>query len=199
MENSQETFTTETETRYNTTIDDISVKEDNKYDDGEASRISSCNTSDDEEDFDWNEDAPEDNDTSDDRLHKHRHFFLCLSGSSSIRSWICYIALTAISVAVCVAVFVTVKPQEDPTMTSYNLALWFTFIAFMFSVAFVVQVVIEIIPWIVKKLVGIFASRKAEVFRARLAVSFHTSNLKKKNSSRLTEKNFFFLSVLYCP
>lgn len=182
-QNSQETFTTENETRYNSTVDDISVKEDNKYDDGEASNASSCNTSDDDDDFDWDEEDPEENDTSDEHLHKHRHFFLCLSRSSSIQSWLCYIVLTAISVAVCVAVFVTVKPQRDPTMTSYNLALWFTFIAFMFCVTFVVQMVIEIIPWIVKKIVGIFASHKVEVFRARLAVSFgHFKQRKKKKN-----------------
>jgi hypothetical protein len=80
--------------------------------------------------------------------------------------------LTAISVAVCVAVFVAVKPQSDPTMASYNLALWFTFIAFMFCVTFVMQMIIEIIPWLIKKLAGIFAPHKTEVLRARLSVNF---------------------------
>lgn len=78
--------------------------------------------------------------------------------------------MTAISVAVCIAVFITVKPQTDPTMVSYNLALWFTFIAFMFCVTLATQMVIEILPWLIKNIAAIVTPMKTEVLRAKLAV-----------------------------
>lgn len=156
--------------------DNISFRDENKYSDDPPSKSSSTYTSDEEdEDFDWNQADPEEKNTEEDEVYHDRRFFLCLSRSSSRLSWICYIIATAISIAVCVAVFVTVKPQTDPTMGSYNLALWFTFIAFMFCINFIMQMVIEAIPWIIKKSVGLFTPHRTEVLRARLSVSIHLS------------------------
>ncbi|KAI9243860.1 hypothetical protein EDC94DRAFT_572733 [Helicostylum pulchrum] len=155
--------------------EDSIKREDMKYEeDGVRSDETKCEeddhtrVEDDEDDFDWDdEDDDDENDTS--VVGNRPHFFLCLSSSSSKLSWICFLVLTAISVSVCIAVFVAVKPQQDPTMTSYNLALWFTFIAFMFCITLVMQMVIESIPWLVRNIAAIVAPSKSELIRFKIA------------------------------
>jgi uncharacterized membrane protein YciS (DUF1049 family) len=122
-----------------------------------------------EEDFNWEEEVPEEKTKINDR--ESRGCFCCLDRNSSRLSWSIYILLTLISIAVCVIIFVTVKPQRDPTLASYNLALWFTFIAFLFAVSFVTQMIIELLPWLIKKLSIVFFPDKTEVLRSRLSVS----------------------------
>ncbi|KAF1806122.1 hypothetical protein FB192DRAFT_1270999, partial [Mucor lusitanicus] len=121
--------------------------------------------------FDW-----EDEDPVEDRLCDGKEFrgrrscFLCLDRRSSLGSWIIYIILTLISVGVCVGVFIAVHPGDsDPTMTSYNLCLWFTFIAFMFCISFVMQCVIELFPFALKKIVETFYPTRSEYLRSRLS------------------------------
>ncbi|KAI8057389.1 Mechanosensitive ion channel-domain-containing protein [Thamnidium elegans] len=156
--------------------DNISVNEDirqkddgvrsdeTKYEEDDHTRVE-----DDEDDFDWDNDDDDDDESDNSQVGNRPHFFLCLSSSSSKLSWICFLVLTAISVSVCIAVFVAVKPQQDPTMTSYNLALWFTFIAFMFCVTLVMQMIIEVIPWIVRNIAAIVAPSKSELIRFKIA------------------------------
>lgn len=124
---------------------------------------------DEESEFDWNDiDSEEENDTP---LPPDKPCCLCLTRSSSKLSWICFSIVAACSVAVCIAVFITVKPQTDPTMTSYNLALWFTFIAFMICVALATQMIVEILPWLIRNIAAIVTPMKTEVVRSKLAVS----------------------------
>ncbi|KAI9342433.1 hypothetical protein BD770DRAFT_329768, partial [Pilaira anomala] len=119
--------------------------------------------------FDW-DDLSSEEDTDEQHVYgNRRHCFLCLSSASSKLSWICFLILTAISVAVCVAVFVTVKPQQDPTMVSYNLALWFTFVAFMFCITLVVQMIVEVIPWVIRKIATLLVPKRSEIVRYNLA------------------------------
>lgn len=159
--------------------DHISVKEESKYDSASVQTSESDvetfkNGSDSEQadNFDW-----EDEDPVEDRLCDGKEFrgrrscFLCLDRRSSLGSWIIYIILTLISVGVCVGVFIAVHPGDsDPTMTSYNLCLWFTFIAFMFCISFVMQCVIELFPFALKKIVETFYPTRSEYLRSRLSV-----------------------------
>ncbi|KAI8382939.1 hypothetical protein BD560DRAFT_322708, partial [Blakeslea trispora] len=123
------------------------------------------------EEFDWEEDDPEDKRDNEETVSKPRKSFtfFFLSRKSSLISWIIFIFLTLASIAVCVVIFVKVKPQTDPTLTSYNLALWFTFVAFMFCISFITQCAVEFIPWIIKNFAGFLFSRQDEVLRARLS------------------------------
>lgn len=126
-----------------------------------------------EDGFDW-DDLDSEEDTDEQHVYGHgRHCFFCLSSTSSKLSWICFLIMTAISVAVCVAVFVTVKPQQDPTMVSYNLALWFTFVAFMFCITLVMQMIIEVIPWVIRKIATLLVPKRSEIVRYNLAVSIY--------------------------
>ncbi|KAL7314267.1 hypothetical protein PS15m_005863 [Mucor circinelloides] len=54
-------------------------------------------------------------------------------------------------------------------MTSYNLCLWFTFIAFMFCISFVMQCAIELVPFVLKKAVDKFYPTRSEYLRSRLS------------------------------
>ncbi|KAG2194382.1 hypothetical protein INT47_006697 [Mucor saturninus] len=121
---------------------------------------------DEESEFDWDD---LDSDEEDTPLPPDHHCCLCLTRSSSRLSWICFSIMCAISVAVCVAVFITVKPQTDPTMTSYNLALWFTFVAFVCCVTLATQMIVEILPWLIRNVAGIITPMKAEFVRSKLA------------------------------
>lgn len=161
------------------TPDNVAVNEDSKedgirpeaikYEDG-IRYDKHTKVKEDNDDFDW--DSEDDDDDSDrSQVGSQLHFFFCLSSSSSKLSWICFLVLTVISVSVCIAVFVTVKPRRDPTMVSYNLALWFTFIAFMFCITLVTQMVIESIPWLIRSIVAIVAPSKTELLHFKIAVS----------------------------
>lgn len=158
--------------------DSVTVNEDNKEDgirpeetkNEDGTRSDEHTRVKEDDDFDW--DSEDDDDDSDiSQVGSQRYFFFCLSSSSSKLSWICFLVLTVISVSVCIAVFVTVKPQRDPTMVSYNLALWFTFIAFMFCTTLVTQMVIESIPWFIRRIVAIVAPSKTELLHFKIAVS----------------------------
>ncbi|KAI8373457.1 hypothetical protein EDC96DRAFT_476755 [Choanephora cucurbitarum] len=123
------------------------------------------------EEFDWEQDDPEDKTDNEETLGKAKKSFtfFFLSRKSSLISWIIFIFLTFASIAVCVVIYVKVKPQTDPTLTSYNLGLWFTFVAFMFCISFATQCAVEFIPWIIKNFAGFLFSRQTEILRARLS------------------------------
>lgn len=158
--------------------DYISVKEDSKYESASVQTSESDietfkNGSDSEQadNFDWEDEDPVEDRLCDGKeLRAKRSCFLCLDRRSSLGSWIIYIILTLISVGVCVGVFIAVHPVDsDPTMTSYNLCLWFTFIAFMFCISFVMQCVIELFPFALKKIVETFYPTRSEYLRSRLS------------------------------
>ncbi|KAI9318355.1 Mechanosensitive ion channel-domain-containing protein [Dichotomocladium elegans] len=54
-------------------------------------------------------------------------------------------------------------------MVSYNLQLWFTWATFMWCISMVLQVVVELVPWAIKRLVNILRPQSTEVLRMRLA------------------------------
>ncbi|RCI03035.1 hypothetical protein CU098_003374, partial [Rhizopus stolonifer] len=54
-------------------------------------------------------------------------------------------------------------------MTSYGLQLWFTWIAFMWCIGFMSQILVELIPWAIKKSMGYLRPQSTEVLRMRLS------------------------------
>lgn len=159
--------------------DHVSVKEDSKYDSASVQTSESDtetfkNGSDSEQadNFDWEDgDSEEDGRCDGKEIRNRRSCFLCLDRRTTLASWIIYTVLTLISIGVCVGVFIAVHPVDsDPTMTSYNLCLWFTFIAFMFCISFVMQCVIELFPFALKKLVEKLYPTRSEYLRSRLSV-----------------------------
>lgn len=125
------------------------------------------------DDFDWEDEDPEEDSRYDDKVKRDRPCFFCLDRRSSLKSWITHVILALISVGVCVGVSIAVHPgDEDATMKSYNLSLWFTFIAFMFCISFVMQCLVEILPWVFKKTVDKFYPTRSEYLRSRLSVVY---------------------------
>lgn len=158
--------------------DYVSPKEDVKYDSASVqtseSDIETFKTGSDSENadnFDWEDEDPEEDRRYDGKMRREKSYFLCLERRSSLRSWITHVILTLISVGVCIGVSIAVHPGDgDPTMKSYNLRLWFTFIAFMFCISFVMQCLVEILPWVLKKTVDNFYPTRSEYLRSRLLV-----------------------------
>lgn len=127
--------------------------------------------------FDWNgkEDDDEEQDMKDEEEKKkagalgNSSIFICINKNSSNIAWTCIILLALIFIAIDVAIFVVYR--ERISMTSYGLELWFTWIAFMWCIAFMSQLVVELIPWLIKKLVSFIRPQSIEVLRMRLSVS----------------------------
>ncbi|KAK4510227.1 uncharacterized protein ATC70_006399 [Mucor velutinosus] len=168
--------------------DQISVKEETKYDSASAQTSESDvetfrNGSDSEQadNFDWEDEDPvEDRRCDGKEMRSRRDCFLCLDRRSSLGSWIIYVILILISVGVCVGVFIVVHPVDsDHTMKSYNLCLWFTFIAFMFCISFVMQCIIELFPFVLKKIVDTFYPTRSEYLRSRLSYYMALKNYTK--------------------
>ncbi|KAL9545935.1 hypothetical protein MBANPS3_006896 [Mucor bainieri] len=159
--------------------DHVSVKEESKYDsasvqtsESDAETYKNGSDSEQADNFDWEDEDPVEDRRCDGKreIRGRRSCFLCLDRRSSLGSWIVYVILTLISVGVCVGVFIAVHPVDsDPTMTSYNLCLWFTFIAFMFCISFVMQCAIELFPFLLKKIVETFYPTRSEYLRSRLS------------------------------
>ncbi|KAI8138112.1 hypothetical protein BJV82DRAFT_632645 [Fennellomyces sp. T-0311] len=118
--------------------------------------------------FDWAGDD-EDDDPADKTKDKQSQpgIVLCLSRNSSYIAWSLLILFALILIAVDVAVFVVY--DSNPSMVSYNLQLWFTWAAFMWVISMVLQVVVELVPWAIKRLVGVLRPQSTEVLRMRLA------------------------------
>lgn len=129
------------------------------------------------EDFDW-----AGRDDEDDELDKKEEIekkgalsqsslFICLSKNSSHIAWTCIILFALIFIAIDVAMFVVYQQRDKTTMTSYGLQVWFTWIAFMWCIGFMSQILVELVPWAIKKSVGYLRPQSTEVLRMRLSVS----------------------------
>lgn len=94
---------------------------------------------------------------------------LCLSRSSSYLAWASIILFGLLFIGVDIAVFVVYKGREN--FVSYNLQLWFTWLSFMWFIGLVLQLIVELVPWAIKRIVGILRPQSTEVLRMRLSVS----------------------------
>lgn len=132
------------------------------------------------EDFDWagREDDDDEMDKKEEDSKKsrgalaQRSVIICLSKNSSHIAWSCIVLFGMILIAIDVAVFVVYRKREDTSLTSYGLQLWFTWIAFMWCIGFMSQILVELVPWAIKKGVGYLRPQSIEVLRMRLSVSF---------------------------
>ncbi|KAI9492244.1 hypothetical protein BDB00DRAFT_873512 [Zychaea mexicana] len=125
----------------------------------------------DHDQFDWaggeDDDEEEKNEKNKTKTHKPPGVVLCLSRNSSYIAWSLLILFALILIAIDVAVFVAY--ENDASMVSYNLQLWFTWAAFMWCVSILIQLVVELVPWAIKRLVGFLRPQSTEVLRMRLA------------------------------
>lgn len=126
----------------------------------------------DNDQFDW---AAGDDEEEDDKSKSKKSgaLILCLSRNSSYIAWSLLFLFALALIAVDVAVFVVY--EDNVTMVSYNLQLWFTWAAFMWCISMVLQVVVELVPWAIRRLVGLLRPQSTEVLRMRLAVRIHKS------------------------
>lgn len=132
------------------------------------------------EDFDWagREDDDDEMDKKDEEGKKNRgaltqsSVIICLSKNSSHIAWSCIFLFAMILIAIDVAVFVVYQRKEDTSITSYSLQVWFTWITFMWCIGFMSQILVELVPWAIKKSVGYLRPQSIEVLRMRLSVSF---------------------------
>ena len=136
------------------------------------------------EDFDWagRDDDDEDEDKKEDNEKKkgalsQSSLFICLSKNSSHIAWTCIILFALILIAIDVAVFVVYQKREKTTLTSYGLQLWFTWIMFMWCIGFMSQILVELVPWAIKKGVGYLRPQSTEVLRMRLSVRRRKKNI----------------------
>ncbi|KAI8366471.1 hypothetical protein EDC96DRAFT_508209 [Choanephora cucurbitarum] len=128
------------------------------------------------EEFDWEaHDEDEDADKKDEEEVKKRgaleksSIIICFNQNSSFIAWTCIVLFAMIFIAIDVAIFVIYHRREQITMTSYGLQLWFTWIAFMWSIGFIMQIFVELVPWAIKKAVGYIRPQSTEVLRMRLS------------------------------
>lgn len=128
------------------------------------------------EEFDWGgrEDDDDEMDKKDDSKKKggalaQSGVIICLNKNSSHIAWFCIVLFGLILIAIDVALHVVYKNRIG--MTSYNLQLWFTWIAFMWCIGFMSQIFVELVPWAIKKGVGFLRPQSTEVLRMRLSVS----------------------------
>ncbi|KAI9256658.1 hypothetical protein BDA99DRAFT_485107 [Phascolomyces articulosus] len=125
----------------------------------------------DHDQFDWaggEEDDEEEDKNDKTKKKKQKHgVVLCLSRNSSYIAWSLLILFALILIAIDVAVFVAY--EDNVTLTSYSLQLWFTWAAFMWCISILIQLVVELVPWAIKRLVGILRPQSTEVLRMRLA------------------------------
>ncbi|KAI8369922.1 hypothetical protein BD560DRAFT_370352 [Blakeslea trispora] len=128
------------------------------------------------EEFDWEaNDEDEDIDKKDEEEVKKRgaleksSIIICFNQNSSFIAWTCIVLFAMIFIAIDVAIFVIYRKRGQITMTSYGLQLWFTWIAFMWFIGFIMQIFVELIPWAIKKAVGYVRPQSTEVLRMRLS------------------------------
>ncbi|GAA5796186.1 hypothetical protein HPULCUR_001555 [Helicostylum pulchrum] len=129
------------------------------------------------EDFDWagREDDDDEMDKKDEEGKKNRgaltqsSVIICLSKNSSHIAWSCIFLFAMILIAIDVAVFVVYQRKEDTSITSYSLQVWFTWITFMWCIGFMSQILVELVPWAIKKSVGYLRPQSIEVLRMRLS------------------------------
>ncbi|CAO3672408.1 unnamed protein product [Rhizopus stolonifer] len=95
--------------------------------------------------------------------------FICMSKHSEPIAWSCIILFALIFIAIDVAVFMVYRKHSQVTLSSYSLQLWFTWIAFVWCIAAVSQVFVEVLPWTVKSLVNWLRPQSTEVLRMRLS------------------------------
>ena len=128
----------------------------------------------DHDQFDWaggEDDDEEDGKTEKDKTKKRKKpgIVLCLSRNSSYIAWSLLIIFGLILIAIDIAVFVAY--EDNVSNTSYGLQLWFTMAAFMWWISILIQLTVELVPWAIKRIVGILRPQSTEVLRMRLAVS----------------------------
>ena len=121
--------------------------------------------------FDWagGDEEDEDEITEKKRRKKQSGVILCLSRNSSYIAWSLLILVALVLIAIDVALFVVY--EDTISWVSYNLQLWFTWAAFMWCLSMFLQLIVELVPWLIKRLVGILRPQSTEVLRMRLAVS----------------------------
>lgn len=129
------------------------------------------------EEFDWaGRDDDDDGDKPDDDNHDgaltNSSLFICLSKNSSWIAWTCIILFALCLLAIDVAVFVIYPHRSEVSLVSYNLQLWFTWLAFMWCISFMSQVAVEVVPWGIKKVAGYLRPHSTEVLRMRLSVKY---------------------------
>jgi hypothetical protein len=125
------------------------------------------------EEFDWEgREDDEDEDKKEDNKRgalAQNGVIICLSKNSSHIAWFCIVLFALIFIAIDVALYVVY--QDRISSTSYSLQLWFTWIAFMWCIGFMSQILVELVPWAIKKSVGYLRPQSTEVLRMRLSVS----------------------------
>ncbi|CAO3702980.1 unnamed protein product [Rhizopus stolonifer] len=125
------------------------------------------------EEFDWTgkDEGDEEVEKKDDKKGAlvNSGLFICLSNNTAPIVWTCFILLALIFIAIDIAIFVAYNRREQVTMTSYGLQLWFTWIAFMWCISCMSQLLVEIVPWAIKKLVNLLRPQSTEVLRMRLS------------------------------
>ncbi|KAI9008953.1 Mechanosensitive ion channel-domain-containing protein [Phycomyces nitens] len=129
------------------------------------------------EEFDWgggedDEDEAEKK-NAEERKHKRalatQGVIICLSKNSSSIAWFCIILFAAIFITIDVSIFVVYRKNNNESMVSYNLEIWFTWITFMWCIGFLSQLAVELLPWIIKKSAGYIHPNNSEVLRMRLS------------------------------
>lgn len=127
------------------------------------------------EEFDWagkdeDEEKKEEDDKSERGALVKNGLFICLSKHSEPIAWACIVLFALVFIAVDVAIFVVYHRRGVVSTSSYGLQLWFTWIAFVWCIASLSQIFVEIVPWAIKKLVNWLRPQSTEVLRMRLSV-----------------------------
>lgn len=137
--------------------------------------------------FDWggadeaDEEEPKDKKG---KSEKNQNIILCLSRNSSYIAWSLLFLFALILIAITVALFVVYDGRSS--MVSYNLQLWFTWATFMWCISMALQVIVELVPWAIKRLVGVLRPHSTEVLRMRLAVCIEIYTC---NDTMITDNN----------
>jgi uncharacterized membrane protein len=71
---------------------------------------------------------------------------ISLSKNSSHIAYTCIGLFTVILLAIDVAVFVVCQRRDQVSITSYRFQLWFTWIAIMWCIGFMSQILVELVP-----------------------------------------------------
>ncbi|KAI9312179.1 Mechanosensitive ion channel-domain-containing protein, partial [Dichotomocladium elegans] len=122
------------------------------------------------EQFDWSGADEADEDIANDKKDRSKNskgIVLCLTRNSSYIAWSLVILFAMALIAITVILFFVY--EDKPSMVSYSLQLWFTWAAFMWCISLVLQGIVELVPWLIKRIVGILRPHSTEVLRMRLA------------------------------
>ncbi|KAI9262762.1 hypothetical protein BY458DRAFT_477474 [Sporodiniella umbellata] len=124
------------------------------------------------EEFDWSA-KDEDEDVAHEPAKEgaltQNGMFICLSKHSEPIAWTCIFLFALIFIAIDVAVFVVYRQRDHVSLISHGLQLWFTWFAFVWCIGAISQLFVEVLPWIVKKIVGWLRPQSTEVLRMRLS------------------------------